>query len=562
MLSAAILARLLRFLVYGIVSPYCEVKIVKRWAVWLSACLVLAGCTHITASRGSRAGDVLRMGTAIAPNGFNPMLAAESVENTLDQLVFDKLVKVDARGNLIPALASPVPSLENGGISKDGLTITYHLRHGVHWQDGPLLTSADVKFSFDQVMNPRNNVSSRVGFEDVARVDTPDPYTVVFHLKKRYGPIVATLFSSNVAPEDVLPEHLLRGKPDLNSLPFNSAPVGSGPYRLTKWIRGDRIEFEANPSYFGGKPHLAKITVYIIPQEDTIVSELRTGEIDWFYNASEASYEELKKISSVRTVVSPQNSYRGMLINTESPPVSDVRVRQAIAYAIDKKSIVAKVTHGAMPAATEDLPSFLWAYDPAVKTYEYAPGKARALLAQAGWTRSSDGTLEKNGRRMDLLLTLRQGAVADTQMAVLIQSQLRDVGVATTIKTFPGAQLFLNGRSGVLAGGHYDINLSGFASGIDPDNSGQFTCAARPFNGYNWSRYCSPEMDAAQRDALESYDRGVRKAAYARIESLLARDVPQIFMYWAPEIDAVNPALKHFEGGAFQPVWNVVDWSW
>lgn len=528
----------------------------------LAACLIPAGCTHITASRGTPAGDVLRVGTAIAPNSFNPLLSSEAVENMLDQLVFDKLVKADTAGNLVPDLAVTVPSLENGGISKDGLSVTYHLHRGVRWQDGAPFTSDDVRFSFDQVMNSRNNISSRVGYDDVVRVDTPDPYTVIFHLKKPYGPIVATLFSSNIGPEDVLPAHLLRGKSDLNNVPFNSAPVGTGPYRLTKWIRGDHIEFEANSSYFGGKPHIRKINVYIVPQENTIISELRTGELDWFYNASEASYEDLKNISGVRTVVSPQNSYRGMLINTEAPLVRDVRVRQAIAYAIDKKGIVARVTHGAIAAATEDLPSFLWAYNSAVKTYEYSPDKARALLAEAGWKRASDGTMEKDGRPLDLLLVLRQGAVADTQMAVLIQSQLHDVGIGTTIKSFPGAMLFLNGRSGVLAGGHYDIDLSGFQSGIDPDNSGQFTCAARPPNGYNWSRYCTPEMDAAQRTALESYDRSVRKRAYARVESLLARDVPQIFMYWAPSINAVNPALKHFEGGAFEPNWNVTDWSW
>lgn len=525
--------------------------------------LALTACTQERTSNASVTGrNTLRVAVAISPNSFNPLLTTESVENMLDALIFDKLVKVDSQGALIPDLALAVPSKQNGGISNDGLTITYHLHHGVRWQDGKPFTSGDVRFSFEQVMNSHNNVSSRVGYDDVRSVDTPDPNTVIFHLKAPYGPIAATLFSSNVSPEDVVPEHLLRGNADLNSVSFNSAPVGTGNYRMTRWIRGDRIEFDANPTYFLGRPHLAKIIVYFIPQENTAINEIRTHEVDWFYSGSEGSYEQLKDLPSVRTVVSEQNSYRGMLINTESPLVRDVRVRRAIAYAIDKKSIVNEATYGAVKPATEDIPSFMWAYNPRVQIYEYAPRKARSLLAQAGWIPGPDGVVQKKGQRMDLRLVLRQGAVADTEMAVLIQSQLRAVGIATSIKTFPGTLLFLNGNTGILAGGHYDIDISGFGSGIDPDNSAQFICSARPPNGFNWTRYCNKEMDAAQQQALSSYDRQTRKAAYAKVESLLARDVPQIFMYWQPEIDAVDPSLKNFTGGPFQPDWNVNEWSW
>ncbi|HVS46895.1 MAG TPA: peptide ABC transporter substrate-binding protein [Verrucomicrobiae bacterium] len=529
--------------------------------------LLLTGAMLFVFAACSKSGQItsdgtLRIGTAIAPNSFNPLLATESVENMLDRLVFDELVVADADGNLKPKLASVVPTQLNGGVSKDGLTVTYHLRHGVKWQDGAPFTSADVSFSFEQVMNPRNNVTTQVGYDAVARVETPDPYTVIFHLKHSYAPFVSTIFSSNVSPGLVLPEHLLRGKPDLNSIAFNSAPVGTGPFRMVEWLRGDRITFEANPHYFLGKPQIPRIVVQIIPDENTAINEMRTHELDWFYNASEASYNQLKTISTIKTFVSTQNSYRGMLINIQSPLVSDVRVRRAIAYAIDKATIVEKVTYGAAGPATEDLPSFMWAYDPHVKTYGYDPAQARALLAQAGWTPGPGGVLQKNGTRMELRFALRRGAVADTEMSVIIQSELRLVGIATSIKTYPGSMLFLNGTSGVLAGGHYDIELSGFGSGLDPDNSAQFECASRPPNGYNWSRYCNLEMDAAQKVALGSYDQRVRKNAYAKIETLLARDVPQIFMYWAPEIDAVNPGVKNFRPGRFFPDWNAYQWSW
>jgi len=523
--------------------------------------IALVACTHVQTA-GTRGGDhVLRMGAAIAPNSFNPLLSTEQVESTLDRLIYDQLLVIDNTGAARPDLALEVPSQQNGGISRDGRTITYRLRRGVKWQDGVPFTSADVRYSFEQVMNPKNNISSRTGYELVDRVATPDPYTIVFHLRTPYAPIVTTLFCSGVGPPFIVPAHLLRSYGDLNSVPFNAKPVGTGPYRMANWMRGDHIEFQANPNYFLGRPKITTIIVHFIPDENTMVNQMRTHELDWFFSASEISYNELKTLTDVRNVISIQNSYRGMLINTESPLVRDRRVRQAIAYAIDKEAIVRKVTYGAAHAATEDIPSSLWAYDANVRRYPYDPAKAKQLLAQGGWTPGPDGVLVKDGKRMELAFVLRQGAATDTAMSVLVQAYLKAVGIATSIKTYQGSMLFGGGTSGILSGGHYDIELSGFESGVDPDNSAQFTCSSRPPNGFNWSRYCSPEMDAAQAQALGSYDQRVRKEAYAKIEGLLARDVPQIFMYWQPQINSVTPALKHFTGGPFYSSWNAYRWE-
>ncbi|MBV9149216.1 MAG: peptide ABC transporter substrate-binding protein [Candidatus Eremiobacteraeota bacterium] len=521
----------------------------------------LTACTRVQTGGTPSGSHTLNIGAAVAPNSFNPLLNTEQVETMVDRFVYDPLVVTDNTGAQRPDLAVQVPSQQNGGISRDGRTITYKLRHDVKWHDGVPFTSEDVAFSFHATMNPKNNISTRTGYDLVDRVTTPDRYTVVFHLRRPYAPIVTTLFSSGVGPAFVVPAHLLRSYSVLNSVPFNANPIGTGPYRMVRWMRGDHIEFQANPNYFMGKPKIATIILRFIPDENTMVNQLRTHEIDWFFSASESSYNELKAVPGVRIVISPQNSERGMLINTESPLVRDRRVRQAIAYAIDKEAIVQKATYGAAHAATEDLPSFMWAYDPHVRRYLYDPARAKQLLAEAGWKPGPDGILAKNGQRMQLELVLRQGAATDTAMSVLVQSYLKAAGIEVSIKTYQGSMLFAGGTSGILSGGRYDIDLSGFESGTDPDNSAQFICSARPPNGFNWTRYCNPEMDAAQEQALGSYDRGVRKAAYAKIEGLLARDVPQIFFYWQPQIDAVNPALKHFTGGPFTSNWNVYQWE-
>lgn len=512
----------------------------------VASSFLLAACSHAGGENVPR--STLEAGAAIEPNSFNPLLVTESIENDLNRLVFNGLTVVNHQNRIEPDLATRVPTQANGGISKDGKTITYRLRKGVRWQDGAPFTARDVKFTWKAIMNPANAVGNRVPYDEVQSVDTPDPYTVVFHLKEPYAPFVAEAFDS-VTISFILPAHLLAKYQNLNRIAFNHAPVGTGPYRVERWIRGDRIEFAANRDYFKGAPKIKRIVVHAIPNENTGVNELRAHEIQWYPYLSEASYNLLKGVSGVRIVVTPQNAYRAIYINTQRPYLSDVRVRRAIAYAIDKRELVEKVTHGTGTVATEDIPSFMWAYNPNVPVYAYDPAKARALLREAGWPAGRTVTL-----------ALREGAAGDTEMAVMVQAWLRAVGMNVNIKTYPGSMLFAIGPAGVLQPGKYELDISGFSSSADPDNSAQFTCASRPPGGFNWTRYCNPEMDRLQAQALTTYDQAKRKAAYAKIEDLLARDVPQVYIYYQPEISAIDPSLENFKPSMISPTWNAYQW--
>ncbi len=291
------------------------------------------------------------------------------------------------------------------------------------------------------------------------------------------------------------------------------------------------------------------------------MNQLRAHEIQWFPYISEASYNLVKGTPGIRIVVTPQNAYRAIYINTERPILSDVRVRQAIAYAVDKKQLVDKVTHGTGIVATEDMPDFMWAYDKSVPVYAYDPAKARALLDAAGWHAGPDGVRVRNGRPLAFTMALRQGAAGDSSMAVMIQSWLRDIGMQISIKSYPGSMLFAVGPSGVLEPGKYELDISGFTQTADPDNSATFTCATRPPNGFNWTRYCSAEMDRLQAQAISTYDRAKRKAVYAKIEALLAHDVPQVYIYYQPQISAISEDLQNFKPSMVTPMWNAEQWS-
>src|SRR5579864_6432705 len=262
--------------------------------------IALTGCTKVSTGVGnsgnqSAAGPVtgvLRYAEIAEPDSLSTLLSTQVVTVDLSYLMFSYFFNVDDHNNFVPEIATVVPTLANGGISSDGKTITYHLRRGVRWQDGAPLTSRDIVFTFQAIMNPRNNVQVRTGYDQIANVEAKDDYTVVVHMKSVFSPIVA-YFMGVQGGFSILPEHLLSQYPDLNHVAWNSAPIGSGPFKFKEWLHGDHITVEANPLYWRGPPHLKQITFHVVSDTNTIVTELQTHEIDAWFRADPAKYGQL-----------------------------------------------------------------------------------------------------------------------------------------------------------------------------------------------------------------------------------------------------------------------------
>lgn len=540
----------------------------RSWTLGALTCAaLLSACTNVRSTGDGKhhtwtEPGKLRIGMMLSPASLSPILATDTTEGMLARLVFDPLTEIDADGHTIPILASSVPTSANGGISHDGRTITFHLRHNIHWHDGALFTSADVAFTFDAIMNGNNNVATRYGFTEVDHVVTPDRYTIVFHLRRKFAPIVTTLFGSSDNPYEILPAHLLKKFDSLNNVAFNSAPIGTGPFVFDRWMRGDRIEYHANPTYFRGKPKLATIVAHIIPDENTDLNELRTHSIDWFFEPSPQTFPQIRSMQDIRYSFTQENAYSGMLINVQRGALRDVRVRHAIEAAIDKARILTRFTFDTATPADEDLPPFIWAYDAAAKAEPYNPTHAKALLRQAGFTQGPDGILTRDGSRLSLQLSYVQGQATNSLVSVAVQADLRNVGIDAQIHPYVGTLLFApKGMGGILSNGRFDLNLSSWYSGFDPDNSSQFRCSARPPEGSNYTGYCNPEMEAAQTAALDTYNVKSRKAAYARIEQNLAKNVPQVFFYHPRPIQAFNSDFKGLRPSSITESWNAYQWA-
>ena len=534
----------------------------RHFCALAAALVLLAACTKQGGGGSQSSSGVLRAAIFAEPTTLNPLLGTNTAENFLSSLAFNMLVTLDDRGREVPDLAASVPTEANGGISRDGKTITYKLRHGVKWQDGAAFTSADVKFTWQAVMNPNNNVVERRGYDEVTSVDTPDPYTVVFHLKEPFAPFVDTVFGESDDPYRILPKHLLGRYPNINRLPFNQLPVGTGPFRVVRWYHGDHVEYAANPNYFGGAPKLKKILVYSVPNGNTSQSELESHGIDLILAVSSSNFRSLRNAAGVRAMLVKQPSYTAVVFNRTHPPLDDVNVRRALAYAMNEKRIVDTLTYGTATLASSDISDFYWAHDSALQPFPYDPAAANRLLDQAGWRRSLHGIRSKNGQTLSLQLAIGAGSATAAAIAVAVQSDLRKVGVDVAIKSYDYAMLYATAAAGgIQQSGKFDMTLLAWVSGADPDDSSQWMCTTQPPNGNNIARYCNAAFDRAEQTALSHFDRMIRARAYAQTQALLLKDAPAAFEYYPRGRYAMNPNLQNFSPNGISEGWNANQWS-
>jgi peptide/nickel transport system substrate-binding protein len=520
--------------------------------LYAAGAAALLGACSGPAQRYASSGQTMRIAVPQDAKTLDPLLSSNTIDGFITRFMFEPLLSANPQGEPVPMLAAQVPTRENGGISADGLTVTYHLRSNAKWTDGMPVTSHDVRFSWQAIVNPDNNAVSRNGYDLIRGIDTPDARTVVVHLKKRFAPFVNTFFAESDQPYGIVPAHVLSRYPNINQVPFNSRPdVSDGPFKFVRWVHGDSIELTANDAFFMGKPHLRRIVIRVVPDENTSVNLLRTHAIDYMFQASIATYPSLRTVPGVNLRWVNVNGYEGMAFNLKHKPFDDPRVRLAVAYAIDKAQLVRNLTFGQEKIATEDLPDWIWAYNHDLKPLAHDTAKARALLKAAG-VRTP----------LNLVLVTDTASVTHKREAVQVQAMLHDIGLQVEVKTYPGDLLYAPaGAGGIVHGGNFDLALWPWYAGTDPDDSSQFTCAFMPPNGYNDARYCNPAMESLQNTALTNYGRTARTQAYHQIQALLARDNPILFFWWQRQQEALAANFKGFAPNPVVESWNAWEWS-
>ncbi len=505
----------------------------------------------------------LRIGVVRDFDTLNPLLSTQAAVTDLAQFVFDGLIRYDDHGDPVPDAAETIPTRANGGISSDGKTITYHLRANVAFSDGAPLSASDVAFTWRQVLNRNNNVANHFPYDLAESVTAKDPRTVVVRLREPNAAFAA-FFMRCGTQGSILPEHLLRGKPDLNKDPFGRQPVGSGPFVVTSYQPGTVVEMAPNPHWWGKRPALQRVTYRIIPNENSLLVALRTHEIDFYYNAPEQQYRELKGLAGVQVSARPFAAYEQVVFNTQRAPFDDLRVRRAAAQTIDWSTLQRSVYLAVDLPGVSDVFPLSWAFDPAVKPYPRDLSAARKLLDDAGWHAGPDGVRTRAGKRLSVTLRTVAGVIPRQNAEVLIQQELHEAGFDVQILNAPANLLFApQGAGGLLAKGNFDLAIYGWTQAPDPADDLQTIGPDRvPPGGSNYSGLRDPEIGRLQREGTLVYERAQRKPAYAALQRREHELVPFQTIVWRANIDAVSDDFHGFRPAvAVTDFWNPWDWS-
>jgi peptide/nickel transport system substrate-binding protein len=535
--------------------------------------VLAAGCTRVSESGpGAAASGVqpqsgnaftiahtLRIGDNQNISTLNPHLGTAASLSNIAQLEAAWLLRSNGRNQPVPELATEVPAEANGGISKDGLTITWHLRRGVKWSDGAPFDADDLVFSTRAVLNKANNEVGRNGFDLITKIDEPDKYTVVYHLRKKYAAFWPTFFSTGGANPSLLPKHVLGALPNINDAPFNSLPIGIGPFRVTKWVRDDRVELEANPYYWRGKPKLAHIVYRFLPDRNTLLTQMQTGEIDLWPYAGTGFVDRVKAIPTAAVVQFPGFFYGHLDFNMQHAVFRDLAVRQALRLAIDRPTILAKVNHGA--GVVSETP--MTPVSPVFTAFPVIPfdlTRANALLDGAGWKRGADGIRLKGGKRLALVMAAQSGNPDGDELIEQIRGTWSRLGVDLQLRRYQPSLFFaLQEQGGIIYSGKFDVTF--FYWQLDPtgDLSNLLACDQIPPDGQNVDRYCDPKLDAAVKTVLATYDVPKRRAAVANVVRILIANVPQVVLYIRDDIHAYNRDLHGWHPNAIAPFDDLMD---
>ena len=478
-------------------------------------------------------GDMLVEASIGDASNLIPMLAGDSSSHAIAGLVYSGLVRYNQNWEVEGELA------QSWDILDDGKTIVFHLKKGVKWHDGAPFTSADVVFGFNKLVDKNTPTPYAEDFLQASKVEAPDDYTFVVHYKKPFAPALA---SWGMLP--VVPKHLLEGK-DITKSELSRHPIGTGPYKFVEWKTQERIVLEANKEYFEGEPWVKRYVFRIIPDSATQFLELKTGSIDMMglTPVQYAKQTDTKDFSANFNKYSYiANAYTYLGYNLKRPLFQDVRVRQAIAYAIDKKEIIQGALLGLGKPIDGPYKPGTWQYNQNIKKYAFNPQKAREILAQAGW-KLVDGVLVKDGKKFEFEIITNQGNDQRKKTAEIIQNRLKDVGISVKIRVLEWASFikeFINKRE-------FDATILGWTLSPDPDIYDIWHSSKTKEAEFNFVSYKNAEVDGLLEEGRRSFDQSVRKRRYDRIQEILAEEQPYCFLYAPEALPALSARVRGVE---------------
>jgi peptide/nickel transport system substrate-binding protein len=481
----------------------------------LAAALALATCSHY---RIDHSPGTIQVDIETPPTSTDPRFGTDAMSSRINELIFDSLAKPDLDGNFVSRLAE---SIERPSATE----VVYHLRHGARFSDGRELTARDVLFTYNSILAPELMSPKRASLKELKSIEAPDDYTVVMRFAHPYAPAVEIESEGIVEAGTPPPAHR-----------SSAAPVGSGPFAMVAYSRDESLRLERNPYYPHPPAAAQSIFFKIVPDPTVRALELAEGVCDFAPNNIQVDVLPwLAAHQSLEISKTPGTTYRYLSFNFRNSQLRDIRVRRAIAYAIDRNTIVNTVLRGTGQIATGMLSPENWAYDGDVTDYSYDPEKARQLLDQTGYPAGKDGM---RGLRFEFK-TSQDGA----RMGEIFQAMLRQVGIELTIRTLEFATYYAD-----IQAGNFDITSLQWVGINDPNQYYRvFDSKEAPPHGENRGYYSNPAMDRLVEAGKVTIDRDARKKLYAQVQQLAADDLPYVSLWWVDNVAVMNRRLVDFD---------------
>jgi peptide/nickel transport system substrate-binding protein len=505
-------------------------KIVSKMKI-LPLLVLLLLCFSASCGRDNLPPDTMVIAMESDPTNLDPRLATDAASSRLVQLIFSGLVRQDEKGLILPDLAEKweVP---------DPLTYRFTLRRGVRFHDGSPLTSEDVKYTFASILDPATASPHRSTFEKIERIETPDPRTVIFRLREPFAPFLLSL-TMGIVPEKTASE---------TGSDFSRAPIGTGPFLLSGRTEGDAYTLTANPHYFGGTPKLAHLIFRIIPDNTVRFLELRKGTVQLIMNGIELDYLPLvRKDPNLKLMTGPGVNYSYIGFNLKDPILAKRAVREAIAHAVDRRSIIHYLLRDTAHRATGLLSRLNWAYNPEVPTYNYDPARSRALLDEAGYP-DPDG--DGPAPRFTLTFKTSQDELRK-RIAAALQQQLKEVGIEIRIRSYEWGTFY-----GDIKAGNFQLYTLSWVGITEPDIYYYiFYSKNVPPYGANRGHYDNEEVDTLLSNARVELNLETRRRDYAKVQAILAYDLPYVSLWHYDNVAVMQKNVRGFvldpSGGLF-----------
>ena len=532
-------------------------------AVLIVASMLLGGCTNTAQNPATK--KVATLIFTQEPESLNTMYTNMYFSQILQQAFDVWAWQYDDQNKPYPTLVTELPTLQNGGLSADGKTITMHLRKDIIWSDGQPITSADFKFTYEMYTNPKNAVATTYPYSKLASLETPDDRTVVMKFDAPFAPWLS--FWKGLLPEHIL-NPVFQKDGTLDNAAWNKAPtVGAGPFVFAEWQSGSFLRFVRNDKFWGKKASLDEIFIRIVPDDAAQVAALKTGDGDL---GIFISYPDIPPLEQAGVkIVSVNSGYsEGLYFNMGekgNPGLKDVLVRQALAYAIDRDKISKDLLLGkTKPGATlwDNMPYV----DPSLKPYPFDPAKAKALLDQAGWKLGSDGVREKNGVKLDLRYGTTTRDVRQSAQAI-IQQELASVGVKVELLNYDSDIFFASyADKGPTYSGELDIyEWSDVPTAFPDPDIAYWLCSEIPSDqnpqGLNAQFLCDKQLDGLFQKQATEVDYNQRVATFHQITKIMFDQVYWLSLWLDPDIWALSSRLQNVKLSGSTPLYNIGEWT-